>query len=116
VRRPELTRDDCLRCGACCLNPTENRREGVTAYVEVQPGASLLGRKDLARKLVVLDDAGRPHLRLTPDGRCAALDGAPGRAVRCRIYHHRPAPCRRVEPGSALCLRYREDHGLDAAP
>lgn len=102
----------CVRCGACCTNPSENVREGVTAYVEIAPGDAILKKKDLVRKLVVLDAAGVPHLRLAKDGRCLALRGAIGREVRCEIYHHRPTPCRRVEPGGALCLRYRADAGL----
>ncbi|MFO0722582.1 MAG: YkgJ family cysteine cluster protein [Myxococcota bacterium] len=101
---------DCQRCGACCKNPRENEAEGVSAYVEIAPSDSILKKKDLVRKLVVLDSEGTPHLRLAPDGRCAALQGVLGRRVSCRIYHHRPSPCRRVEPGSKLCLRYRADH------
>jgi Fe-S-cluster containining protein len=107
-----LAVDDCQRCGACCVNPSENRAEGVTAYVMVEPGDGIWGRRDLVKKLVVLDEEGVPHLRLTRDGRCAALEGSVGRRAHCKIYHHRPSPCRRVEPGSALCLRYRADQGV----
>jgi uncharacterized protein len=106
---------DCQACGACCKNPTDNVREGYGAYVEIAPGDAILKRRDLVKKLVVLDDEGTPHLRLDASGRCLALRGALGRSVRCAIYHHRPTPCRRVEPGSDLCLSYREDHGLDVS-
>lgn len=105
---------DCQRCGACCVNPSENREEGYAAYVEVEPGASLWRRPDLVRKYVREDLAeGRPHLRLTPEGRCLGLQGALGRRVWCALYAHRPGPCRRVEAGSDLCLRYRRDAGLE---
>jgi Fe-S-cluster containining protein len=107
---------DCQRCGACCVNPPENVREGYTAYVEVESGAALLRRRDLAKKLVVLDSAGVPHLRLAAGGRCLALAGSVGRSVRCTVYHFRPAACRRVEAGSDLCLRHRRGAGLDPDP
>lgn len=103
---------DCQQCGACCTNPSENVAEGVTAYVEVAAGDAILKKKDLVKKLVVLDEGGVPHLRLDREGRCLALSGAVGRKVSCTIYHHRPSPCRRVEAGSGLCLRYRADRGL----
>jgi Fe-S-cluster containining protein len=44
-----------------------------------------------------------------------ALRGAIGKRVACTIYHHRPSPCRRVQPGDANCLRYRAAHALGAA-
>jgi Fe-S-cluster containining protein len=89
------------------VNPAENISEGFTAYVEISPNDTILKRRDLVKKLVVLDEAGVPHLRLTAGGRCMALAGALGKNVRCTIYHHRPAPCRRVEAGSTLCEKYR---------
>ncbi|MCK6545841.1 YkgJ family cysteine cluster protein [Myxococcota bacterium] len=103
---------DCRACGACCVNPSANRAEGFQHYVEIEPTSVLLVRKDLKKKLVVLDEEGTPHLRLTSDGRCMALRGAIGKAADCSIYHHRPDPCRRVEAGSRLCLDYRRDAGL----
>jgi len=69
-------------------------------------------RTDLVKKLVVRDIDGVPHLRLTNDGRCVALAGAFGKDVRCQVYSHRPTPCRTVQPGDALCKRYRHEHGL----
>jgi Fe-S-cluster containining protein len=98
---------DCQACGACCVNPPENRAQGYTYYVEVMEDDRLLERGDLVRKLVVRDRAGVPHLRLAPDGRCIALRGTLGKRVSCGIYRERPTPCRRVQPGDALCLRYR---------
>jgi uncharacterized cysteine cluster protein YcgN (CxxCxxCC family) len=49
---------DCSTCGACCVNPLENETEGFRTWVEVAPGEPLLKRKDLVRKLVVVDPDG----------------------------------------------------------
>lgn len=103
---------DCQRCGACCVNLSDNQREGFHSYVEVERGDALLADAQLVKRFVVLDAAGVPHLRLDPSGRCAALKGPLGRRVRCTIYHDRPSPCRRVQAGSELCLTYRRDKGL----
>jgi Fe-S-cluster containining protein len=103
---------DCQTCGACCVNLPSNRAEGFAWWVEIEPGDRLLTRADLLRKLVITDADGIPHLRTSSDGRCLALRGAPGRRVTCSIYHHRPSPCRRVQPGDANCLRYRREHAL----
>lgn len=73
---------------------------------------ALLVRADLVKKLVVRDADGVPHLRLTDDHRCIALAGTLGRDVRCTTYAHRPTPCRQVQPGDALCRRYRHEHGM----
>jgi Fe-S-cluster containining protein len=107
-----VTEYDCQRCGACCVNPQENRAEGFAAYVDVTDADPIAARKDLVRKYVTVGPDGRRHLRMAPDGRCMALRGALGRSVRCDVYHHRPAPCRRVQAGSALCLQYRAGAGL----
>ncbi len=102
---------DCTRCGACCVNPPENVREGFDEYVEVGPEDALRRRPELLRRHT-LEHNGRVHMRLLDDGRCSALSGGLGRRVRCTIYHARPSPCRRVQAGSELCRRYRRDHGL----
>jgi Fe-S-cluster containining protein len=94
------------------VNLPSNRAEGFTSWVEIDDGDPVLDHPDLVRKLVVLDGEGVPHLRLVGGGRCAALSGAMGRRVSCRIYGARPSPCRRVQPGDALCERYRTEHGL----
>jgi uncharacterized protein len=103
---------DCRTCGACCVNLPSNQAEAFTSWVEIEDGDRILGHPDLMSKLVVLDAGGVPHLRLVDAGRCAALTGARGRRVGCRIYHLRPSPCRRVQPGDARCERYRTEHGL----
>ena len=103
---------DCRRCGACCVNLPSNRAEGFIYWVEVADDDAILERPDLVRTHVVRDADGVPHLRIVGDGRCIALRGALGREVACTIYHQRPSPCRSVQPGDALCLRYRHEHGL----
>jgi Fe-S-cluster containining protein len=103
---------DCTRCGACCTNPDENKRENFVDYVEVRPRDAVLDEPDLVRRLVVYNREGVPHLRLDSAGRCLALRGRIGRRVRCTIYEHRPAACRKVEPGSERCLAHRREHHL----
>lgn len=103
---------DCTRCGACCFNPPENVREAYADYVEVTGSDLLLRRPELLRRHTVEKD-GRVHMRLLADQRCSALAGGLGKRVRCTIYHARPAPCRRVQAGSALCQRYRRGLGLE---
>jgi len=98
---------DCRACGACCVNLPENTAEGFAWWVEL---AATDG--ELPAKLVIHDGDGVPHLRVVDGGRCIALRGALGRGVRCAIYHHRPSPCRRVQPGDELCRRYRLAHGV----
>lgn len=104
-----LSAADCTQCGACCCNSQQNRSEGVDFWVEVEKKAAIWRRKDLVRRLVVYDEDQKPHLKLKPDGECAALRGKLGRSVRCSIYHHRPHPCRRVQPGDPDCLRARAE-------
>lgn len=98
------------------MNPLENRREGVHAWVEVEAGEPLLRRRDRVKKLVVLDpDTGERHLRLDPrTGRCLALRGKLGTKARCAIYAQRPKPCRRVQAGDRECRRLRAGLGIDA--
>jgi Fe-S-cluster containining protein len=104
---------DCRACGACCVNPDENRAEGVVDWVEVGPDEPLLRDARRAARLVVTNGAGVRHLRLDPDGRCLALRGRLGRRVECTIYACRPDGCRRVEPGGAHCRQYRRERGVD---
>lgn len=106
-------RYDCQACGACCTNPDENRRERFVDYVEVAPASPLLADPDRRKRYVVFNADGRPHLRLDPSGRCAALRGPLGARVRCAIYADRPRGCRLVEPGSVRCLQARRERGLD---
>ena len=103
---------DCVSCGACCMNPDENKAEGYRWYVEVRD-TKLLDKPDLRKRHVVYDDHGVPHLRLDPSGRCTALVGKIGRRATCSIYELRPKGCRMLEPGDARCLQARRERGID---
>jgi Fe-S-cluster containining protein len=104
---------DCQRCGACCCNPAENRAEGYHDYVPVELASRLLKRRRILGRYTVENEHGERHLKLVgSEERCAALEGALGRSVRCVIYADRPAACRRVEAGSARCLQYRTERGI----
>lgn len=103
---------DCVTCGACCLNPDENRAEGYLWYLEVRD-TKLLEKPELAKKHVVYDPDGVPHLRLDPAGRCVALLGKIGKQVRCTIYALRPKGCRMLEAGEPRCLQARRERGID---
>jgi Fe-S-cluster containining protein len=103
---------DCTRCGACCANSDENRREGYLDYVQIEPHAPLRRKPELMRRFAVVNEQGETHLRLDGDQRCSALRGALGRRVWCEIYELRPAGCRRVERGSAACLTARRERGI----
>ena len=103
---------DCTRCGACCTNPEENRREGFAAYVDVGDREALWRHPKIVTKHVTRDAEGRAHLKLDAGQRCTALAGRLGKRVRCEIYAFRPAPCRRVEAGSEACLRARAERGI----
>ena len=108
-----ITQDDCRGCGACCCNPPANRDEDYVDYIQVERDDAILRRPDLTSRHVLENEAGELHLRLDTEGRCQALSGKVGGRNRCRIYHWRPAACRRVEPGGQLCLSYRRQHGVE---
>jgi Fe-S-cluster containining protein len=104
---------DCRTCGACCCNPDENRAEGFVEYVEVERGSRLRRRLRILDRYTVANARGERHLKIVgPEQRCAALEGALGRRVRCAVYDDRPAGCRRVEPGDARCRKAREERGI----
>jgi Fe-S-cluster containining protein len=102
---------DCQACGACCVNPAENRRQGFRDWVEIDERDAILSRRR-ADKLIVYNAAGEPHMRLDGEGRCVALRGRLGERVWCSVYELRPRACRRVEPGDDRCRRYRAERGI----
>lgn len=101
-----LCAEDCRRCGACCVAEFPS-----PFYVGISVA-------DLAR----LEPRWRAgHVshgsiltKVDPRGRCVcvALRGTTGKRVSCGIYPRRPDECRRLEAGSAECLRAREQIGL----
>ncbi len=95
------------------MNPDENQAEQYIWYLEVRD-TKLLSKKDLAKKHVVYDPSGVPHLRLDPQSqRCTALAGKLGQRVHCTIYELRPKGCRMLMPGDERCLMARRERGLD---
>ena len=106
---------DCQRCGACCCNPAENRAEGYRDYVPVEAHSRLSRRLRILGRYTWVNAEGERHMKLVgPEERCAALEGRLGQSVRCAIYADRPAACRKIEAGSARCLEYRKELGINA--
>ncbi len=93
---------DCQQCGACC-------REGYDT-VEIGPRDPVRAHHP---ELVVVRDG---RLNIAREGvRCAALTGGcGGEAFACRIYDHRPKPCRDLAPGTQNCLIARRRVGLSS--
>ena len=104
---------DCVTCGACCCNPDVNRELEYLDYVEIDPRVRIMRKPELLRRLVVLDDKLRPHMRLGHHQRCVALKGRLGVEVGCGIYLDRPTVCREFEAGSKDCKKYRRERGID---
>lgn len=99
----------CQPCGACCAH---FRVSFYWAEADDTPGGFVP---------VQFTEQLTPHLRCMQGTsqkapRCTALGGEVGQWVACRIYEHRPIPCREVMPGSAQCLKARAAHGLPALP
>lgn len=90
---------DCTSCGACCFAAAA----GALRYVRVT-GDDHERLGDHADDLVVFEGI-RAWMRMTAEGRCAALRVAtePPRFT-CAVYPLRPSACRDLERGSAECL------------
>ncbi len=95
----EQAPSDCTACGACCFAAAR----GAVRYVPVT-GDDHARLGDHADELVVFEGI-RAWMRMTEDGRCAALRVAasPPRFT-CAVYPQRPAACRELERGSPECL------------
>lgn len=90
----------CSRCDAVCCRLTVVLQEG----------------DRIASHLTTHTEAGLHVMARDEDGWCVALDSV---HMRCSIYEHRPAVCRRFEMGGPYCLAIREDyrrHGPGAVP
>lgn len=82
-----LDPNPCLDCGMCC---TQFRVSFYWAEADDAPGGFV--PVGMTEKL-------NHHLRCMKGSnsiprRCAGLEGAPGKRVRCTIYANRPTPCR----------------------
>lgn len=113
LRMAVLRVPDCRVCGLCCSPEAWcSDREWAEEFVSVTRADAERLRRSERRELVGCSEAGRcaDYMRMVyadPDahaGRCAALEGAVGEAVRCRCYGRRPEACRRWERGGRGCL------------
>jgi Fe-S-cluster containining protein len=98
---------DCRTCAACCAAEVPS-----PMYVGLTPlDEARLDPRFRARHVA----RGALLTRLDPSGRCVcvALRGTVGRRGSCAIYERRPDECRRLEPGSADCLRARTQAGIE---
>jgi len=82
----------CTQCGACCCNPDPKWIEVTSSDVEY-----------LDVRLIQSGDI-EPYAMLMLGNRCISLEGEIGCATRCLVYPSRPAICRKVQPGDAICL------------
>lgn len=102
----------CLSCGACCAY---FRVSFYCGEIAADDGAGMVP-PELVSQVGPL----RAAMRGTEQGRgrCIALRGEIGAAVRCNIYASRPSPCREFEPWQADgspapdCERARAFFGL----
>lgn len=101
-------RPDCLSCGACC-------RAGHDGRILVPPEDLVrwrrLGRADIAERLQP-GHFGQAAFATREDGSCVWL-GTAASPNACRIYEVRGTTCREFEAGSAQCLEYRRDFGVE---
>ncbi len=101
----------CESCGACCAS-----LRVTLPWEEVDAGGTGSG----VPEALVEPYANVAAMRTDHAGRCVALRGAVGGAVRCVIYDRRPAACRDFAPlatlgrGDAACDAARRRHGLAA--
>lgn len=95
---PQLTQDDCFRCGACCHRGFD--------VVEVRPTERFARRHPDLIETRSLERYVVPR----PDGRCVALvgDGSANAPFLCRHYDERPRSCADFELGGDACLVARQ--------
>jgi hypothetical protein len=100
---------DCLTCGACCFQ---------------RPGTILISETDLVRyrqqgRVDILEQLepghfGQMAFKMNERGSCVH-HGKPGAEHACQIYDARSDTCRDFQAGSAQCLEFRRDRGIDPA-
>ncbi|MCA9582286.1 MAG: YkgJ family cysteine cluster protein [Myxococcales bacterium] len=102
---------DCLTCGACC-------RTGRDGRILIPPEDLLrwhaAGRHDIA-KAVQPGHFGQVAFATGEDGSCVHL-GTMESPNACQIYDIRGTTCREFPKGSAQCLEFRRDFGIDEGP
>lgn len=98
---------DCLTCGACCFQ---------------RPGTILVSEKDLVRfrtteRRDILEQLepghfGQMAFKMSSRG-CCVHHGIADEPHACQIYEARSDTCRDFKSGSAQCLEFRRDRGVD---
>lgn len=106
-----MKKSPCLSCGACCA-------AYCVAFPEIEaddlPGGWVPVALTVSRPGA--DRAMKGTVGRGP--RCDALEGRVGVRVTCRIYEHRPSPCRAFQIAwqegrdNSLCNRARSIFGL----
>jgi Fe-S-cluster containining protein len=107
VRREDAL--DCLTCGACCRTGRDGR---ILIPAEDLVRWRRLGRDDVA-EAVQPGHFGLVAFATDAAGACVHL-GTEASPHACRIYDIRGTTCREFERGSAQCLEFRRDFGVDA--
>jgi uncharacterized protein len=103
--------ETCTSCGACCVS---YRVTFLRTELDSEPG----GWVPVATSEIVDDRHACMRGTTGHPRRCFALRGIVGVAVSCRIYLHRPTPCRVFAPnagigcGDASCGDARRLRGL----
>jgi Fe-S-cluster containining protein len=132
------TKRDCLKCGLCCVSPTNSDRfcpvtaKDMRRLPEKWTAKNVYGPEPFNMLLDALGMGGRKHNE--PDmcirtrrfrcqigpfqnstiRKCAALDGTPGYSVQCSLYKIRPGICRTaVKKGDRVCKFLRKEMGLE---
>jgi uncharacterized protein len=99
---------DCLTCGACCRSGHDGRilvpEQDIVRWRRI-------GRDDIAQKIQP-GHFGEEAFATRPDGSCVHLGTAHNRNA-CSIYEVRGTTCVEFEAGSAQCLEFRREHGVD---
>ena len=96
----------CLDCGACCATFRVSFYWAEADTRAIPP--ELTEQVNAHFSCMAGTNRAAPH--------CAALDGRVGQRTGCRIYPHRPSPCREVQAGDSQCAKARAHHGLPALP
>lgn len=90
---------NCRTCGACCLNPLDDKWIEVTESDSINP--HLLQEGDIT-----------PYSMKQIYGRCVCLKGEIGKNTKCMIYEDRPAICKWFQSETPACLFFRKLHGV----
>lgn len=127
------TKRDCLKCGLCCVSPTNSDRfcpvtaRDMRRLPEKWTKKNVYGPEPIMMLLEALGVNGRKanepdmcirtkrlYVRTGPlkdqtIHKCAALEGVPGVSVSCALYKIRPGICRTVvKKGDRVCKILRK--------